>query len=78
MSTALPGEHLCFKHQGNHSHYAEENCTICTLQKRLRLANRALADVSYLIAAIDHPKARIARIGIIDTLQATDIVNPNL
>ena len=49
-----------------------------TFQKRLSLANRALADVSHLIADIDHPKARVARIGIINTLQSTDLVNPNL
>jgi hypothetical protein len=29
MSTALPGEHYCVNHQGNHSHYAEHNCTVC-------------------------------------------------
>lgn len=32
MSKALEGEHYCIKHQGNHSHYAEENCTVCKLQ----------------------------------------------
>jgi len=31
MTKALPGEHLCAAHQGNHSHYAEHNCTICKL-----------------------------------------------
>ncbi len=31
MTKALPGEHLCVAHQGNHSHYAEHNCTICKL-----------------------------------------------
>jgi hypothetical protein len=35
MSDPLPGEHLCIKHQGNTSHYAEHNCTLCKLQKRL-------------------------------------------
>lgn len=49
-----------------------------TFQTRLRLANKALADLSYLLADVDHPKVRAARIGIINTLQATDLVNPNL
>jgi len=31
MTKALPGEHLCATHQGNHSHYAEHNCVICKL-----------------------------------------------
>jgi hypothetical protein len=31
MTPALPGEHLCVAHQGNHSHYAEHNCVICKL-----------------------------------------------
>jgi hypothetical protein len=32
MSKALPGEHYCLLHQGNHSHYATHNCTVCKLQ----------------------------------------------
>ena len=32
MSAALPGEHYCENHQGNCSHYAEENCTVCKLE----------------------------------------------
>lgn len=35
MSTALPGEHYCFLHQGNHSHYATHNCTVCKLTREL-------------------------------------------
>ena len=35
MSRALKGEHLCLQHQGNHSHYAEENCVICKQEKRI-------------------------------------------
>jgi len=31
MTKALPGEHLCAAHQGNHSHYAGHNCVICKL-----------------------------------------------
>jgi hypothetical protein len=34
-SRALPGEHYCAKHQGNTSHYAPENCTVCRLTKAL-------------------------------------------
>lgn len=33
MSDALPGEHYCEKHQGNHSHYDESNCTVCKLEE---------------------------------------------
>ena len=29
MRQALPGGHYCVAHQGNHSHYAEENCELC-------------------------------------------------
>lgn len=32
MSKALPGEHYCLLHQGNHSHYATHNCTVCNLR----------------------------------------------
>ena len=32
MSQARPGEHYCKEHQGNHSHYAKENCALCRLQ----------------------------------------------
>ena len=32
MSTALPGEHYCLKHKGNSSHYADQNCAVCSLQ----------------------------------------------
>ena len=38
MSSALPGEHYCAEHQGNHSHYTEKNCTVC----RLRAENERL------------------------------------
>jgi len=31
MSKALPGSHYCLAHQGNHSHYATHNCTVCKL-----------------------------------------------
>ena len=31
----LPGEQLCKKHQGNHSHYAEENCSVCILEEAI-------------------------------------------
>jgi hypothetical protein len=40
MSEALPGSHYCEKHQGNHSHYAPENCDLC----RARAENAALAE----------------------------------
>lgn len=36
MSQALPGEHYCLSHQGNHSHYDPHNCTVCRLRAALR------------------------------------------
>lgn len=39
VSKALPGEHYCLEHQGNHSHYAPHNCTVCQLQEKLDRAN---------------------------------------
>jgi hypothetical protein len=44
MSKALDGGHYCASHQGNHSHYAEENCAVCKLEAerdRLREAHEA-------------------------------------
>lgn len=38
MSKALPGEHYCLLHQGNCSHYATHNCTVCKLQAQLDAA----------------------------------------
>lgn len=36
--SALPGGHYCKDHQGNHSHYDPNNCTVC----RLRAENEQL------------------------------------
>jgi hypothetical protein len=49
-----------------------------TFRQRLTLANKALADIAHLLADIDHPNARAARIGALRTLDATDLINPNL
>lgn len=35
MSQSLPGVPYCEKHQGNHSHYAEENCELCIANQRI-------------------------------------------
>lgn len=35
MSKALSGSHYCATHQGNHSHYAEENCELCTAKREI-------------------------------------------
>lgn len=51
MSDALPGEHLCTKHQGNTSHYDKENCTICRLRskyQKLKLAAQQVSDNHWL------------------------------
>ena len=45
MSKALPGEHLCEKHQGNGSHYAEENCRICKLQRACSMMNDEVSQI---------------------------------
>lgn len=29
--SALPGNHYCLEHQGNSSHYDENNCDLCVL-----------------------------------------------
>lgn len=33
--SALAGSHYCLAHQGNHSHYAEENCEVCKLERQV-------------------------------------------
>lgn len=45
MSHALPGEHLCKDHQGNTSHYARENCTICRLRADLAAERSACEEL---------------------------------
>jgi hypothetical protein len=35
VSGALPGEHYCLAHQGNHSHYDSINCTVCKLKAHI-------------------------------------------
>ena len=39
----LEGEHLCLKHQGNHSHYAEHNCTVCKPEQQVAELTKQLA-----------------------------------
>lgn len=34
--TGLLGQHYCKAHQGNHSHYDQDNCTVCRLVHALR------------------------------------------
>lgn len=56
---ALPGTHLCGKHQGNTSHYSPDNCDMCKLiadRDRLRLAVESYG----LVPAIE-PKASVAK-----------------
>lgn len=38
MMRAGEGAHLCADHQGNHSHYAKENCEICKAQAAIAAA----------------------------------------
>jgi len=59
MSTALPGMHYCLTHQGNHSHYALDNCTVCQL---IALGNK-LAEVAALAKQYDMPKELKDRLG---------------
>ena len=44
MSKALPGEHYCKNHQGNHSHYAPHNCTVCTQATEIERLRAELAE----------------------------------
>lgn len=32
---ALPGNHYCLAHQGNHSHYADHNCDLCKVEAHI-------------------------------------------
>jgi hypothetical protein len=42
LATSIPGETYCVEHQGNHSHYAPHNCTVCVLLAALQEAQLAL------------------------------------
>lgn len=42
MSSALPGQHYCLEHQGNHSHYDKRNCSLCMAIAALREATDVL------------------------------------
>lgn len=42
MSQPLPGMHYCKEHQGNHSHYAEQNCEVCKLKAEIVLLKKCL------------------------------------
>ena len=41
----LTGSHYCSKHQGNHSHYAEENCELCKAQAEIDRLHDLLIDI---------------------------------
>ncbi len=56
MSKALPGENYCAMHQGNHSHYAEHNCTVCKLQAQLTLLKQEMRDIHI---ALDDPRSGV-------------------
>jgi hypothetical protein len=49
MSQALPGTHLCKEHQGNHSHYAPENCELCQAQAEIELLREENARLRALV-----------------------------
>ena len=49
MSKALPGEHYCAGHQGNHSHYAPHNCTVCTQATEIERLRAELADMDQVL-----------------------------
>ena len=51
MRQALPGGHYCVAHQGNHSHYAEENCELC---RAYRERDEARAIANDRDAMVDH------------------------
>ena len=42
---ALPGGHYCHAHQGNHSHYAIENCVVCKLERQLSARDAKIAEL---------------------------------
>lgn len=43
MSRPLEGMHYCRDHQGNHSHYASENCEVCRLRTEVASRTQQLA-----------------------------------
>lgn len=52
MGQALPGENYCEDHQGNHSHYAPHNCTVCGLTTLLSEAYAELRKQRPVLKAI--------------------------
>jgi len=53
VSEALPGEHLCLTHQGNHSHYATENCRICRLLAQQQGMQTAINNMLHAYLQLD-------------------------
>lgn len=45
MRQALPGQHYCLPHQGNHSHYDPINCTVCKLEKQVEELEDRIQDL---------------------------------
>jgi hypothetical protein len=56
MSKALPGENYCLEHQGNYSHYAKHNCTVCKLEKEIAQLKAQLAEHAGECSECDLPK----------------------
>lgn len=59
MSKTLPGEHYCEKHQGNRSHYAVDNCSVCKLAARLAEAVVLLRKAEGHIAAYSNTRDEV-------------------
>lgn len=53
MREALEGQHYCKKHQGNHSHYAEENCALCKAKAQADALAEALRELAELAERCD-------------------------
>lgn len=67
--SALPGEHLCADHQGNHSHYDPQNCVICKQRAEIAKLRAELAKWQKLhadtvtVAEMAQQRAELAEAG---------------
>lgn len=74
MSKALWGEHYCLRHQGNHSHYAEANCTVCVAEKRIFELEAELSAVDAALDVTTRCQAPTRAQRIADTLEHNGLI----
>lgn len=64
---ALAGAHYCAKHQGNASHYAEENCELCKAQAEIERLKTAACVVLNIVK-----HGRYPAVSLVDAFRAID------